>query len=186
MTRKGYPAPCKARGQYRMSKYELLYILPAQFADTEIDGLREKQAKMVEATGAKVTRNESLGKIKLAYPVKNQKHGTYVLVNFDAEPTVIAGLDRQFRLSDEVIRHMILELAPGQENKKFELIAYVAPLSDEAREVSPRRPIGSPTMPAAKPAVPSAVPARAEDAPTMSMEELDKKLDQILETDVAA
>lgn len=167
-----------------MQKYELLYIVPTQFADTEIDGLREKMAKTIEQTGAKVTRNESLGKIKLAYPIKHQRHGTYVLVHFEAEPSVIAGLDRTLRLSDEVLRHIIVDLAPGSEKKEFQITSYVAPLSEEARET--RRPTDSVAPRKAVPAaVEAAAPVKAEEA-SMSMEELDKKLDEILDKDVAA
>lgn len=163
-----------------MQNYELLYILPAKFADTEIDGLRAKVAGMIEAAGAKVTRNESLGKIKLAYIIKKQQHGTYVLVHFSAETPVIAVIDRQFRLSDEILRHMIVDLVPSQEKAVVQIQSYVAPLSEEARDL-PRRPTGTATASAAPRA---AAPAAASDvAPSMSMAELDKKLDEILEVE---
>jgi len=163
-----------------MQNYELLYILPAKYADTEIDGLRAKVAGMIEAAGAKVTRNESLGKIKLAYIIKKQQHGTYVLVHFSAETPVIAVLDRQFRLSDEILRHMIVDLVPSQEKAVVQIQSYVAPLSEEARDL-PRRPTGTPTLTTAPRA---AAPAAAADvAPSMSMAELDKKLDEILEVE---
>ncbi len=137
--------------------------------------------------GAKVTRNESLGKIKLAYPIKHQRHGTYVLVHFEVEPSVVAGIDRMLRLSDEVLRHIIVDLAPGSENKAFQIASYVAPLSEEARDMrrgstgdssAPRKPLASAVSSAA-------MPMKAE-TPSMSMEELDKKLDEILDQDVIA
>lgn len=168
-----------------MQNYELLYIVPTQFAETEIDGIRAKVAAMVEQTGAKVTRNESLGKLKLAYPVKHQRHGTYVLVHFDAEPSAISGLDRALRLSDEVLRHIVVERDPATDKKTYQIASYVAPLSEEAREMrrgsldaAPRRPV------AQAPVAEAAVPVATE--PSMSMEELDKKLDEILDKDVNA
>ncbi|OGL95924.1 30S ribosomal protein S6 [Candidatus Uhrbacteria bacterium RIFOXYB12_FULL_58_10] len=171
-----------------MQKYELLYIVPTQFADTEIDGLREKTAAIIEQTGAKVTRNESLGKIKLAYPIKHQRHGTYVLIHFEGEPSVVATIDRALRLSDEVLRHMIVDLAPGSEKKVFEIQSYVAPLSEEAREMR-RTTTSDAAAPRKAPVAPSiteaAFPVKAGEA-SMSMEELDKKLDEILDEDVKA
>jgi small subunit ribosomal protein S6 len=169
-----------------MHKYELLYIIPTQFADTEIDGLREKVAGMITATGATVTRNESLGKIKLAYPIKHQRHGTYVLVYFTAEPNTIAGIDRQFRLSDEVLRHLIVDMPAGAENKKFEIASYVAPLSEEARELKQERRSTDTRKPSTTVVQPESVApvAKAEEVASMSMEELDKKLDEILDADV--
>jgi len=171
-----------------MQNYELLYILPARFADTEIDGLRAKVAGMIEAAGGKVTRNESLGKIKLAYVIKKQQHGTYVLVHFSAETPVIAVIDRQFRLSDEILRHMIVDLVPSQEKAVVQIQSYVAPLSEEARELPRRAPSTSTAAPrAAAPAATEAAAARAADvAPSMSMAELDKKLDEILDAEVEA
>lgn len=169
-----------------MQKYELLFIVPTQFADTEIDGLREKVAKTIEQTGAKVTRNESLGKIKLAYPIKHQRHGTYVLVHFESEPSAIAGLDRTLRLSDEVLRHIIVDLAPGSEKKTYQIASYVAPLSEEARDTR-RGPSPDGVVPrkAAPAMAEAAAPVKAEEV-NMSMEELDKKLDEILDKDVSA
>lgn len=171
-----------------MQNYELLYIIPAQYADTEIDALRAKIAAMVEATGAKVTRNENLGKIKLAYPVKHQRHGTYVLNHLDAEPSMIKEMERQLRLADEVLRHILVERDPRTDRKQYIIASYVAPLSEEARDT--RRPgsTGAPMTAAPRAAAPSAEaaqPMRAEEA-SMSMEELDKKLDEILDKDVAA
>lgn len=171
-----------------MQNYELLYILPAKYAETEIDGIRAKVAGMIEAAGGKVSRNESLGKIKLAYVIKKQQHGTYVLVHFGAEPSAIAVIDRQFRLSDEILRHMIVDLAPGQEKAVVSIQSYVAPLSEEARELPRRVATAAPTA-APRAAAPAAAPAaaRAADvAPSMSMAELDKKLDEILDAEVEA
>lgn len=169
-----------------MQYYELLYIIPAHFADTEIDSVRAKIAGMVEATGAKVTRNETLAKIKLAYPIKHQRHGTYVLVQMEGEPTLVAPLDRQLRLSDDVIRHLITERNPALDKKTYEISAYVPPLSDEARDV--RRPMtGAPAASSApRPAAEAAPVAKAAEVSNMSMADLDKKLDEILDKDVDA
>ncbi len=165
--------------------YELLYIVPTQFADTEIDGVRTKIVGVIEANGGKVVRNESLGKLRLAYPIKNMRHGTYVLAYFEAETKAVANIDRLLRLADEVLRHTILVAKPGAETKTYQISSYVAPLSEEAREAA------APAAPARRGAAParaaatSAAPMKAEEA-AMSMEELDKKLDEILDADVTA
>ena len=168
-----------------MQNYELLYIIPAQYADTEIDALCAKIAKMMEGTGAKVTRNESLGKIKLAYTVKQQRHGTYVLVHFEAEPSSIKEMERQLRLADEVLRHIVVERDVRTDRKQYVIASYVAPLSEEARDTRKLMGATAPMMAASRvaPFVDAAQPVRAEEA-SMSMEELDKKLDEILDKDV--
>ncbi len=167
--------------------YELLYIIPTQFADTEIDGVRAKIAGVIEANGGKVARNESLGKLRLAYPIKNIRHGTYVLAYFEAETSAIANIDRLLRLSDEVLRHTILVAKAGAEKKTYTITSYVAPLSEEAREASgaDAAPTRRSSASAARPAAAPVAAMKAEEA-SMSMEELDKKLDEILDADVTA
>lgn len=156
-------------------KYELLYIVPTRFTDDEVEGVRAQVKATIEKVGGKISREEALAKIKLAYPIKKQRHGTYVLVYFTAEPDALKELDRLLRLTDEVLRHTTLLMPKGAEEKTFELTSYVAPLSEEARaERNARREGSSGT----------AVASRTEA--NMSVEELDKKLDQILDGEVKA
>ena len=173
--------------------YELLYIVPASFADTEVDGVKAKVAALLEKAGGAIVRHDTLGKIRLAYPIKGQRHGTYVLAYLTAEGTAVAGMERSLRLADEVLRHHILIATKGAETTKFEITSYVAPLSEEARETKegtgPRREGEAsrdmrPKVAAAPRAAAAAVVAKVE--PAMSVEELDRKLDAILEGDVTA
>ena len=160
-------------------KYEMLYIVPQQFSDAEVNGIMERAAEMVKKAGGTIPRHEILARLKLAYPIKHAKHGTYVLAHFDIAETAVNELDRQVGLTDEILRHQILVLAKGAENKKYDLVAYVAPLSEEARHE--REPSGMMARP--KPVqVQATVPAKVEESP-FNMAELDKKLDEILDAD---
>ena len=159
-------------------KYEMLYIVPQPFSDAEVTGVMERVAEMVKKAGGEVTRHEILARIKLAYPIKNTKHGTYVLLHLNIAEEAINEFDRQVGLFEEILRHQILVLPKGAENKKYDMVAYVAPLSEEA----PRRDRETPApTPHPKP-VAAAVPAKADES-TFNMAELDKKLDEILEAD---
>ena len=158
-------------------KYELLYLISSSFTDTEVEEIQKKVSSMVEEAGSKISRDESLGKIKLAYPIKNARHGTYILLHFEAEPSVLKDLDVKLRLSEHVLRHTMQKMVPGTEDKKYELISYVAPLTTEGRPAQPKK------APVKKLAPPP--PATTEEtSPKMTVEELDKKLDEILESDV--
>ena len=158
-------------------KYELLYIIPSSFADAEVEGVQKTVAGIVQEAGGEVFKDESLGKIKLAYPINHVRHGTYILVYFTAETNQIKDLDNKLRLNDEVLRHTIVKLDPASEAKNYELTSYVAPLTAE----------GTPAFTKKKP-VPKLAPPpptkTEETAPKMTVEELDKKLDEILESDV--
>lgn len=159
-------------------KYELLYILSSAFSDTEVAEEQAKVATLIKDAGGKISRDEVLGKIKLAYPIEKQRHGTFILVHFEVETSGIRPLEEKLRLSEEILRHTIAKLVPGTEDKKYELASYVPPLTAE----------GKPSMARPKPGMPKLAPPPpskpAETAPKMSVEELDKKLDEILESDV--
>lgn len=162
-----------------MKQYELLYIVSSTYSDADVDGIKEKIEGMIKNAGATILRNEKLGKLKLAYPIKHQKFGTYVLTQFDVEPAAIQKLDQDLRLMEDVLRHLVTERLPGAEKKKYELKAYEAPLTEEGQ---PRR---MDRRPGRRSGAPSEAPVDAPIAPRvgpeMSMEELDKKLDKILE-----
>ena len=165
-----------------MKMYELMYIIPSRYTDAEVEGVAKTVSGMVEKAGGTIVKTTMLGKLKLAYPIKGIRHGTYALTYFNAEPAIIAELDRALGLADEVLRHTMLVAKAGAENKKVELNAYVAPLSEEGRDTrDERRPSAPAPVRAAAPA-PAAAVRPAE--PAMSIEELDKKLDEILDADV--
>jgi small subunit ribosomal protein S6 len=163
-------------------KYELFYLVPSQYTDQELGGVMEKVAGLVEKAGGKLARHESLGRLKLAYPIKQSRNGVYVLAHMEAEPSTMKELDRQLRLAgDLVLRHQILKLPKGVETKKYQLVAYVAPLSEEARRERGERE-GAPMRPRPPVMAPAPLPVRKEEA--LSIADLDKKLDEILESDV--
>ena len=174
-----------------MNQYELLYIISNQFTDAEIEKIMQQVDAEVTAQGGTVVSSRTIGKIRLAFPIKKQHHGTYVLTYFDAETSVIGALNRKLILTDEVLRHSITTRRPGVENDVFELTSYVAPLSEEARRekqkdrgeepARPRRVVEEVATP-----LPSPTPSgtSAEES-KMSMEDLDKKLDALLDEDVS-
>lgn len=167
-----------------MKEYELLYIVGTQFTDQEIAGIQSKIDDLLTQAGAKVLKTQNLGKIKLAYPIKKIRHGSYVLSYFDAEPSVITDINRRLGLADEVMRHTLLERPAGALERTFELTSYIAPLSEEAK---PEREMKRPpvrTFKKAEPELASPLPVAAAES-SMTMEELDQKLDKILEGDVA-
>lgn len=156
--------------------YEILAILPAKFADTEIDAVAERVAKQLEAAGAKIEKTENLGKLKLAYPVDHVRYGTYVLFYVEAMQESMKKIDQDLRLADEVLRHMIVVHPEGIPARTPKPTSYVAPLNSEGRRSNEK----SDERPAVRHIVPTAT---AEEKP-LSTQELDKKLDEILDSDI--
>ena len=176
-----------------MKDYELLYIIPSRFTEQEIAGVQVRVSGLIEKAGAKVTREEVLGKIKLAYSVKRDSHGTYVLVYFDTDPASVKELDRSLKLEESILRHTLLCKPTGADKRKFTLAAYVPPQTDgippsrrpgetASSAPTPRTPAAAPARrPAAAPVAPVVATVTTPAQSSMTMEELDKKLDEILQ-----
>lgn len=160
-----------------MHPYDLLYIIPAVMTDSEAETVAAKVTEMIKATGAAITRTENLGKLKLAYPIKHQKYGFYMLTQFDAEPGTVAKLENDLRLNENVLRHQLTTRLTGSEKTIYKLEAYKSPISEEG--FAPRRGEREREV-KRRPATPTAG-APMKKGPEMTIEELDKKLDAILE-----
>lgn len=158
-----------------MEKYELLYIIAAKFTDAEIEALMEKINGIITSVGGKVTEKMNLGRRKLAYPISHVRNGNYVLVHFDAEKAAMAKLNDVLRLSADILRHIITVKSPYiTKVPSFAEIAEIRTEGEEAPATQMR-----PRQMAPRPAAAVKAPA----AP-VSMEDLDKKLDQILTEEV--
>ena len=88
--------------------YEVMYIIkPVE--DEVIDGVIAKFEKLLTDNGATVEKTDRWGKKHLAYLIQDLSEGYYVLVNFKAEPAAVKELDRVMKITDEVLRHMIIK-----------------------------------------------------------------------------
>ena len=89
------------------ANYEVLYILKPDLNEEQIAALVERFKSVVEANGTVSEVNE-WGKRRLAYPINDLMEGYYVLMTFTAAAAVPAELDRIFRITDGVMRSMIV------------------------------------------------------------------------------
>jgi small subunit ribosomal protein S6 len=92
-----------------MRKYELMYIIRPDVEQETVQAVTEKFQGIIQQNGGEIAKHEVLGKRRLAYEIKKHRDGTYVLVQFSAEPPVVAELERVLRITDEVIRHLIVK-----------------------------------------------------------------------------
>lgn len=90
-----------------MRKYEVMYIIRPDVEQEAVQATVDKFNAII-ANGGEVTKSEILGKRRLAYEIGKYRDGIYVLVNFNATPEVVAELDRVIRITDEVIRYLIV------------------------------------------------------------------------------
>ncbi len=91
-----------------MNKYESVIIINPSLEEEAIKGLITKFTDIInnEGTVEKVTE---MGRKKLAYEIQKNKEGYYVVFNFEAKPELIAELERQYRITDEVIKFIVVK-----------------------------------------------------------------------------
>ncbi len=63
---------------------------------------------LLVANGATIEKTDKWGKKRLAYPIQDFNDGLYVLTTFVAEPAAVKELDRVMKITDEILRHMII------------------------------------------------------------------------------
>ena len=89
------------------ANYEAVYILNPALSEEAIAALVARFKGVVEANGT-VNEVDEWGKRRLAYPINDLMEGYYVLMTFSAAAAVPAELDRIFRITDGVMRSMIV------------------------------------------------------------------------------
>ncbi|MCT4605827.1 MAG: 30S ribosomal protein S6 [Marinisporobacter sp.] len=92
-----------------MRKYETMFILKSNLEEEKRNAVIEKFKGIVEANG-EIEKVEEWGNKKLAYEINKINEGYYVVMNFKAGIDVPKELDRNFRISDDVMRHLTVNL----------------------------------------------------------------------------
>ena len=92
-----------------MNKYESVVIINPNVDEEGIKGLVKKFTDLINTDG-KVEKVDELGKKKLAYEVQKNKEGYYVVFYFEANPNLITELERNYRITDEVIKFMTIRV----------------------------------------------------------------------------
>ena len=96
--------------------YEMMYILRPDLSEEQVGETVTKYKDFIVERGAENIDILNRGKRRLAYPVKRFIDGIYIQVNYEADGTQVAPLERAMRLSEEVILYMTLNVkAPSTE-----------------------------------------------------------------------
>jgi small subunit ribosomal protein S6 len=93
-----------------MRIYENLFIVKPDATEEEIDHLIEQMSKNVTSAGGTVDKVDKWGKRRLAYRVEKQREGSYVLMQFTAEPSVVKEFERRMRVQDSVIKFLTVRI----------------------------------------------------------------------------
>ncbi len=91
-----------------MNKYESVIIINPSVDDEGIKTLIKKFTDIINNDG-KVEKTEELGKKRLAYEINKNKEGFYVVFNFEAKPELIAELERNYRIDDNIMKFITVK-----------------------------------------------------------------------------
>ena len=141
-----------------MPKYETMLITSAALDEEASVALVGKFKSLIEANGS-IDAVEDWGKRRFAYEINKQNEGVYTLIHFTAPPDFPAELDRVYKITDGVVRSIIVAKAPGQE----------APVAVPAQPEEPAA--EAPAKEEPKPEAKAEEPAEAPAAETPAKEE---------------
>ncbi|MCL5104681.1 MAG: 30S ribosomal protein S6 [Armatimonadetes bacterium] len=138
--------------------YEALYIVDSTLTEDQLDSIIGKYSNLITDQGGEVQGAGRWDKRRLAYEIKGRREGIYILMYFTGEPAVEKELGRVFRISDEVIRHIIVRVEP----ERIDLSQINKPAPPVEEEAAPAAPAAEPVEEAVEPAP---AEAEAEEAP---------------------
>ena len=93
-----------------MNQYETVFILTPVLSDDQMKEAVDKFKGILTGAGAEIINEEDWGLKKLAYPIQKKSTGFYQLLEFKAEPSVIATLEVNFRRDERVLRFLTFKL----------------------------------------------------------------------------
>ena len=91
-----------------MKRYETLFIVQVDLPDDELNSLIERYGAIVTAFKGIIVKIEKWGKRKLAYEIKKQTNGFYVMIDFVGKRTIIEELERNFKIDDKILKFMTI------------------------------------------------------------------------------
>lgn len=163
-----------------MQHYELLFITPLQSTEQEQQKLVERVRDMATTNGMRVGESKELGRRRLAYPIKKTSQGYYFAFEFDGEPAGVAKLNRELKLlQNDIVRHSLVKkrVVTAEDIKREhdirERVKAREWKTEQAKLAEEKTPVG-PVKEEKKPA----------EVKKISLEDLDKKLDEILKEEV--
>lgn len=91
-----------------MRDYELVVVIDPEIDEEKLSATLDRISQLVTTRGGEVIDVDRWGKRKLAYPIKRRSEGDYVITHFRLEPAQAAELEAGLRLSEEVLRHLLV------------------------------------------------------------------------------
>lgn len=93
-----------------MRNYELAFIIRPTVAEEGVTNVVEQVSQLVKTANGEVTSVNVWGRRTLAYPIDKHREGTYVLCQVKLSPAALTELERNLKLSEEIIRYLLVKV----------------------------------------------------------------------------
>ena len=147
--------------------YELTYIISTTIAETEHPAIKLSVEKILSEHKVGITDQQDLGKKKFSYAIDKVRHGFYQSIEFNAMPDTIITITAALKLNNNVLRFLIIskkEVTAEEQELQAKLKTAQADKQAKTKEAEEKK-------------------EEETSATKVSLEDLDEKLDQILESD---
>jgi len=98
-----------------MAFYENVFLVRQDVASTQVEALAETYATLIKDNGGSVTKKEFWGLRGLAFRIRKNRKGHFVLMNLDAPPAAVVELERNMRLNEDVLRYITVRVEALEE-----------------------------------------------------------------------
>jgi len=92
-----------------MRKYEIMYIIRPNVDDETKKAINDRFEKVLTDNGAEIVEKKDWGKRRLAYEINDFRDGFYQIVNVQSEPAAVQEFDRLAKISEDIIRHIVVK-----------------------------------------------------------------------------
>ena len=96
-----------------MKRYETLFIVQSELSSEDITAIIDRYSKIVTDMKGTILKVERWGKRKLAYLIRKQSRGFYILIDFAGKREIVAEMERILKFDDKVLKYMSVKLADG-------------------------------------------------------------------------
>jgi small subunit ribosomal protein S6 len=116
-----------------LKRYETLFIVQIDLPADEINSIIDRYRAIVTALKGTIIKAEKWGKRRLAYEIRKQSNGFYVLLDFAGKSAIIDELERNLKIDDKVLKFMTI-----MKNRNVDLAAIEKEIQGESKSETPR------------------------------------------------
>lgn len=144
--------------------YEFLGIISGKLAENEVEPVIKKITDFFIVDGAEIAFKEYMGRRRFAYPIKNMRYGFYFTINFDGERSILPTIEKKLLLEENLVRYLITKTSPKTREEREKEKIKLQTKNKENKESKSKE-----------------TSENKNSTGKVSMDELDKKLNEILD-----